>query len=146
MASPAAPLVDYGEVQLQLKAASANNYDALALSGLAVVVASIAALASLQTVIGTGWWAPIIPLALAALQCLTCMTGDGIDVGKPLATIVVENEGSTEEQVSGALIAELTVALQNLDRLIEAKRVHLTNALVWVGITAILSAALYPNV
>ncbi|HWY18588.1 MAG TPA: hypothetical protein VNY27_07745 [Solirubrobacteraceae bacterium] len=90
MADPAEPLVGYGEVQLQLMAESANSYDTLSLGGLAILVAGIAALASLKTVIGTGWWAPMIPLAIAALECVGALAAKGIDVGKPLAKVAVE--------------------------------------------------------
>lgn len=146
MADPAEPLVGYGEVQLQLMAESSNSYDALALAGLAILVAAIAALASLKTVIGTGWWAPIIPLAIAVLECLGALTAKGIDVGKPLARVVVENEGKTEDEINGVLIGELALALQQIAPQIETKRSRLTGALLWVGISGVLSAALFPNV
>ncbi len=146
MADPAAPLVDYGEVQLQLMAASANNYDMLASGGLAVLVVGIAALATLKSVIGTGWWAPMIPLAIAAFECVVCLTESGIDVGKPLAMVVVENDGKTESEVNQVLVGELTVALQRLEPRVKAKRLELTNALVWVAIAGVLSGALFPNV
>lgn len=146
MADPAEPLVSYGEVQLQLMAESCNNYDTLALAGLAILVAGIGALASLKTVIGTGWWVPMIPLAIAALECIGALTARGIDVGKPLAKIVVENEGKTEAEINGVLIGELAVALQQLEPRVETKRSRLTSALFWVAISGVLSAALFPNV
>ena len=127
-------------------AASANNYDTLALGGLAVLVAGIAALASLKTVIGTGWWAPMIPLTVAALGCIAALAAKGIDVGKPLAKVVVENDGKTADEVNNALVGELALALQLLETQVVTKRLRLTIALVFIALSGVLSAALFPNV
>jgi hypothetical protein len=146
MADPAAPLVGYGEVQLQLMVASANGYDTLALGGLTVIVAAIAALATLKTPIGTGWWVPMLPLTVAAAGCITALATKEIDLGKPLARIVIDNEGEPAAKINAVLVAELALALKLVEDRVAAKRFRLTIALAWVIIAGVLSGALFPNV
>jgi hypothetical protein len=97
---PAAPLVALGQLQLQVKAASSDNYDTQALGLLAVLVAAGSAVVATNALIGTYWWATLPSLVAAMVACVAELYVGDFDAGLPLRDAVVAYRGYTAEQIN----------------------------------------------
>jgi hypothetical protein len=146
LSDPAAPLVSLGQLQLQIKVGVANNYDSQALGLVAVLVTVAAAIASVNNAIGTAWWVPLPTLGAAIVACVTELRMDGLDTGLPLGQAAVRYEGFTEEQINAASVLDMIGSLDKVDGLLRYKRLALSIAVVFIGITAVVSACVFPNV
>ncbi len=127
-------------MQLQIKAATANNYDTQALGLLAFAAAAGAAIAGSASAAhhpARGWWIPLIGLAGAIVLCLRELLVGRPVVGRKLELIVKEVSGKTEESINEALLDHLLGALAQLDGLLERKTERVTASVVWLGIAAI---------
>jgi hypothetical protein len=140
---PAASLVTLGQLQLQIKAGSSDNYDTQALGLLAVLVASASAIVATNGSIGTYWWAVLPSLAAAMVACVAELYVGDLDAGLPLRNAVAAYRGYTAEQINEESVRDLVGTLERVDALLSRKRLVLTLAIVFMGATAVVAIIIF---
>lgn len=143
MADPAASLVGLGQLQLQIKAGSSNNYDTQALGLLAVLVAVATALVGTEGLIGSYWWVPLPTLAAAMTACVAELYMGNFDAGLSLRAAVSAYRGYTAEQINEESVRDLVVTLERVDDLLRRKRLTLTLAMLFVGVSAVAAVVVF---
>jgi hypothetical protein len=138
---PAAPLVTLGLSQLEIKAASANNYDMQGLGLLAFNGALLAANIAAENLLEKLWYLSVFGLAASVVMCVRVLATGAVDVGEKLATAREEWGGATEPEINALVVDSLAEALAQADERLLEKQVSIGWA-EWALVAASVLAAI----